>query len=176
MACPLVSGLCLMLSYMPTLTVNQIENCLETTADNINAQNPDYIGQIGAGRINAHQAMLCIPTEPVAQYQTDFIASACVGQPVQFHDNSGGLLPLTVQWVFEGGIPATSTDPDPLVFYTTSGTFDVTLTATNPLGTDTYTGTITIAPPTATLSGGEVIIAGYQATLTLELTGTAFGT
>lgn len=173
MACPLVSGLCaLMLSYMPTLTVDQIENCLETTADNINAQNPDYIGQIGAGRINAHQAMLCIPTEPVAQYQTDFIASACIGQPVQFHDNSGGLLPLTVQWVFEGGIPATSTDPNPLVFYTTSGTFDVTLTATNPLGTDTYTGTITIAPPTATLSGGEVIIAGYQATLTLEMTGT----
>lgn len=173
MACPFVSGLAaLMLSYLPTLDVDEIENCLKTTADNIDAQNPDFVGQIGAGRVNAHQAMLCIPTEPLAGFETNFIGSGCTNQPIQFYNSSGGLLPMTVQWAFENGIPATSTEENPIVFYSTNGTYDVTITVTNSLGTNTYTGTITIAPPSAALSGDAAIIAGYQAPLQLELTGT----
>jgi PKD repeat protein len=61
MASPMVAGLLgLMKSHTPTLPRTQLINCLLSSADNIDAQNPNFIGQIGSGRINAHEAMLCI--------------------------------------------------------------------------------------------------------------------
>lgn len=61
MASPMVAGLLgLMKSHTPVLPNTQLINCLLSSADNIDAQNPSFIGQIGSGRINAHQAMLCI--------------------------------------------------------------------------------------------------------------------
>jgi len=61
MSCPLVAGLCgLMLSVKPTLTPGQIEICLKTTADNIESKNNiKYKNKLGAGRINAVNAMQC---------------------------------------------------------------------------------------------------------------------
>lgn len=60
MACPLVAGLAgLIVSINPNLTPAQIENCLESTADNIDASNSSYIGRLGAGRINALNAVNC---------------------------------------------------------------------------------------------------------------------
>jgi len=61
MASPMVAGLLgLMKSHTPALPRTQLINCLLSSADNIDAQNPNFIGQIGSGRINAHEAMLCI--------------------------------------------------------------------------------------------------------------------
>ncbi|MDD3876925.1 MAG: PKD domain-containing protein [Bacteroidales bacterium] len=61
MASPLVAGLCgLMLSVNPSLTQTQVRTCLLNSVDNIDAQNPSYIGQIGSGRINAYQALVCV--------------------------------------------------------------------------------------------------------------------
>ena len=60
MSAPLVAGLCgLMLSVNPSMTPTQVESCLRSTAVNINAINPSYSGLLGAGRINAYQAVLC---------------------------------------------------------------------------------------------------------------------
>ncbi len=61
MSCPMVAGLCgLMLSVKPTLTSDQIEICLKATADNIdNTNNIKYKNKLGAGRINAVNAMQC---------------------------------------------------------------------------------------------------------------------
>lgn len=60
MSAPLVAGLCgLMLSINPSMTPNQVENCLRSTAVNINSINPLYSGLLGAGRIDAYQAVLC---------------------------------------------------------------------------------------------------------------------
>ncbi len=61
MSCPLVAGLCgLMLSVKPTLTPDQIEICLKATADNIDSKNNiKYKNKLGAGRINAVNAMQC---------------------------------------------------------------------------------------------------------------------
>ncbi|MEM9887923.1 MAG: S8 family serine peptidase [Bacteroidota bacterium] len=60
MAAPIVAGLCgLILSADPSMSSLSVEQCLENTADNIDAANPSYIGQLGAGRINAYQAVLC---------------------------------------------------------------------------------------------------------------------
>lgn len=61
MASPLVAGLIgLMKSVNPALPQADIINCLVTTCDNINAMNPNYLGQLGAGRINAYAAMQCM--------------------------------------------------------------------------------------------------------------------
>lgn len=61
MASPNVAGLVgLMKSYVPNATKQDIINCLYSSAANINAANPSYIGQLGAGRIDAYQALLCM--------------------------------------------------------------------------------------------------------------------
>ena len=61
MASPLVAGLCgLMLSANQYLTPADIRSCLNSTATNINTQNPTFIGQLGSGRINAGAAMQCV--------------------------------------------------------------------------------------------------------------------
>jgi hypothetical protein len=58
MASPLVAGLCaLMRSYNSTLTPRQIELILKQSCDNIDAQNSNYVGRIGSGRINAYSVM-----------------------------------------------------------------------------------------------------------------------
>ena len=52
----------------------------------------------------------------------------------------------TYEWSFPGGTPATSTDPNPVVSYTTAGTYDVGLTVTNAAGsvTSTEEGMVTV--------------------------------
>jgi gliding motility-associated-like protein len=154
MASPLVAGLCgLMKCYNP-MPVDSIEACLKRTCDNINTQNPSFIGQIGAGRINSFQALQCLAQKPV----TDFYSrdtNQCVGKQVRFFATSFGVAPLTYSWSFPGGSPPTSTFQNPLVTYATNGVYSATLTTTNALGSHTVSKTnyVTIAPPTATLKG-----------------------
>lgn len=58
MASPVVAGLCgLMLSHNPSLSQNEVENCLKSTADPVQGT---YSSDMGAGRINAEQAMQCV--------------------------------------------------------------------------------------------------------------------
>ena len=61
MASPNVAGLVgLMKSYVPTASNQDIINCLLSSATNINSVNGSYIGQLGAGRINAFAALQCL--------------------------------------------------------------------------------------------------------------------
>jgi len=61
MASPLVAGLVgLMISHAPSASPQQVVDCLLSTAENIDGANSNYIGQLGAGRINAYQALLCM--------------------------------------------------------------------------------------------------------------------
>lgn len=58
---PIVAGLLgLMKSYAPSASSQEIINCLLSSADNIDHVNGNYIGQLGAGRINAFAALQCI--------------------------------------------------------------------------------------------------------------------
>lgn len=60
MASPLVAGLLgLMKSHAVGASNTDIINCLYSSAANIDGANASYIGQLGAGRIDAHQAMIC---------------------------------------------------------------------------------------------------------------------
>ncbi len=71
---------------------------------------------------------------------SDFSVSdnICNNVPVTFTDLSTGS-PTSWLWTFEGGTPATSTDQNPKVTYTTPGIYDVTLVAKNTFGTGTTT-------------------------------------
>ncbi len=61
MASPNVAGLLgLMKSYAPNVTNEDLVSCLYASATNIDAVNANFIGQLGAGRINAYQALLCL--------------------------------------------------------------------------------------------------------------------
>ena len=61
MASPMVAGLVgLMISHAPSATPQDIIDCLLSSADNIDAANGNYLGQLGSGRINAEQALICL--------------------------------------------------------------------------------------------------------------------
>ena len=67
MASPHVAGLLgLMKSYVPTASNQDIINCLYSSADDISSVNSGYTGQLGAGRINAYQALVCLGAFNVA--------------------------------------------------------------------------------------------------------------
>ena len=61
MASPMVAGLVgLMVSHAQSASNNDIVSCLLSSCDNIDAANSNYVGQLGAGRVNAEQALLCL--------------------------------------------------------------------------------------------------------------------
>jgi PKD repeat protein len=69
----------------------------------------------------------------------DFIAnvtSIIEGDQVNFSDMSSGSI-TTWDWTFEGGTPATSTEQNPMVTYLIEGVYDVTLTVSNGINTNT---------------------------------------
>lgn len=91
--------------------------------------------------------VVCEPapaTPPVADFSAN-ITSACMGTSIQFTDQSTNT-PISWDWTFQGGTPSSSSQQNPLVSYSNSGTFEVSLTATNADGSDTktVTGYITI--------------------------------
>ncbi|UXP32059.1 PKD domain-containing protein [Reichenbachiella agarivorans] len=80
------------------------------------------------------------PLPPVADFTSDynntlvFLAGGVIAYTDESLNDATSYL-----WEFEGGTPATSTDANPTVTYNTAGTYDVKLTATNDLGSDTKT-------------------------------------
>jgi len=76
----------------------------------------------------------------------------CAGETVQFSDQSYNAA-TGWTWSFPGGSPATSTQQNPAVTYTTPGTYAVTLTATDGTTTDgeTKNGYITVVATPTTL-------------------------
>lgn len=60
MACPHVSGVAaLILSIAPNeFTAEEVQEILLDAADDHYAANPDYVGMLGSGRLNAHEALL----------------------------------------------------------------------------------------------------------------------
>ncbi len=140
MATPLVAGLAgLLFSVDTSITRANVESCLLSTADNIDAVNPSYVGMLGSGRINAHQALLCAqsfvsPTPPIADfYSNDTLL--CVGGNADFFCTTPNA--TTFSWSFPGGTPSSSTIRNPTgITYSTPGFHNVSLTVTNSFGND----------------------------------------
>jgi len=145
MASPMVAGLAgLMKSLNPNMTNADLINCLLTTADNINAQNGSYIGQLGSGRIDAAAAMACVASTlnnpPIADFVANFTAINAGGSVI--YTNLSTYNPTSWSWSFPGGTPATFNGQNPpAIVYSTPGTYNAVLTVTNANGSDTETKT-----------------------------------
>lgn len=158
MATPLVAGLAaLMLSKCPYMTQTDVINCISSTAVNIYtiAANSTYStgSQLGAGRIEAFQAMNCANGYLTMAPLANFFAmprNTCPNTAVSFYDSSL-YVPTVWSWTFQGGTPATSTFSNPSVSYANPGTYSVQLTVSNGNGTNTATklSYITVAGPIA---------------------------
>jgi len=84
-----------------------------------------------------------VPAEPSA----GFVYSPegpVVNETVTFSNTTTGVAPFTFAWDFGDG--ATSTDESPTHAYGAAGTYTVTLTATNAVGTDNEAQDITVVP------------------------------
>ena len=90
--------------------------------------------------------------QPPIAYFTHNVNEGCIGEPIQFTNQSSDNS-TSYEWVFPQGNPATSTQTNPAVAFSTAGTYPVQLTATNAAGSHTYTKYVTIMPsPTANFS------------------------
>jgi len=86
-----------------------------------------------------------LPLAPVSDF-TSNTTYQCGSGTINFKDQSSNVA-TSWSWTFSGGSPSTSTSRNPVVTYSTPGTYNVTLTASNSHGTGTpvtKTGYITI--------------------------------
>lgn len=140
MSTPFTAGLCgLILSLNPDLSPDEVEDILESTCDNIDTVpgNSSWAGQLGAGRINAYQAVMNTPFEPVAEFTTA-LPYITPGTTIEFTDLSIGV-PDDWSWEFQGGDPTVSNDQHPSVTYEDEGSFTVSLAVSNDWGLDILT-------------------------------------
>ncbi len=85
-----------------------------------------------------------IDTLTLVSLEANFVSSDTAlcndNSPITFYNLSASSEPMIgVEWIFENGVPATSTDLEPVVMFNNSGTFDVTLIVDNGMCKDTVT-------------------------------------
>ncbi len=160
MATPLTASVAALIwSKHPDWTADQVKQRLFDTADDIYgiAGNSAYQGKLGAGRVNAFNAVndggTGGPTAPTANF-TGSPTSGCPTLTVNFTDQSTGDI---TDWSWDFGDGTTSTLQNPTHDYANPGSYTVSLTVTGPGGSDTNTKNnyITVEDPavTANFSG-----------------------
>jgi PKD repeat protein len=111
---------------------------------------------------------------PAANFTIDAVTKCLTGSAFVFTNTSTGVSP-SYTWSFGDG--GTSTNTDETHSYLVTGTYNVTLTATNLCGTSAITKVVTVvttpAQPAA-ISGTTTIEAGSTSTLTSATTGGAW--
>jgi PKD repeat protein len=101
----------------------------------------DHDGVLSGGSQPFSMIISGIIQQPTAPPVVDFYTSSTTvftGADVLFTDLSTQF-PDTWSWTFTGAVPATSVQRNPIVVYNTPGTYSVSLTASNALGSDTET-------------------------------------
>ncbi|HED10214.1 MAG TPA: PKD domain-containing protein [Caldithrix abyssi] len=155
MATPLTASVAALIwSKHPDWTADQVKQRLFDTADDIYgiAGNSAYQGKLGAGRVNAFNAVndggTGGPTPPTANF-TGSPTSGCPTLTVNFTDQSSGDI---TDWSWDFGDGTTSTLQNPSHDYANPGSYTVSLTVTGPGGSDTNTKNnyITVEDPAVT--------------------------
>lgn len=99
MAAPVVSGIAAMVwSYIADPTNTTVRECIEKTAENTGALGQDFLAWTKYGRVNLHDALLCIPKDPelcadTADTDGDGVPDAndeCPDTPANTPTNSNG--------------------------------------------------------------------------------------
>ncbi|HZK08759.1 MAG TPA: S8 family serine peptidase [Bacteroidales bacterium] len=99
----------------------------------------NHAGTLSGGSQAYSMIVSGITQQPTAPPVVDFHTAnttVFIGADVQFTDLSTQF-PYTWNWTFEGAVPATSSQRNPIVVFDTPGTYDVSLTASNALGSGT---------------------------------------
>lgn len=132
-----------------------------------------YMGGAGDG-FSRDTFIVCATNPPVANFSVN-TTSVCVGNTVTFTDLSTNS-PVNWQWTFTGGNPTTSSLQNPSVTYTTPGTYNVKLIATNAFGSNTLTmnGYITVNAIPVADAGSNVSICNGSSTALVASGGTSY--
>ena len=148
----------------PTSSFTYVKNGLTVTFTNTSTNANDYLWSFGDGFTSTLQnpvhtyaspgnytvtlqssndcttvsssQLITFSLAPLVGFTTSNSPEGCVPYTVQFLNTSQNN-PTSYLWTFEGGSPATSAQEHPVVVYQNTGSFDVTLVATNALGSDT---------------------------------------
>jgi len=125
---------------------NNVDNVEEVTIDNPVAGAEytivvDHDGALDGGQ-QAFSIVISGITEeatepPVAEFSAN-PTSQTAGNTVTFTDQSSNF-PTSWSWSFPGGTPSSSTERNPVITYNTPGTYNVELTVSNAIGSDTET-------------------------------------
>jgi hypothetical protein len=99
----------------------------------------------------------------------------CTQEIINFYDQSTGGA-ISWEWTFEGGMPGTSTNQNPLVAYFSPGTFDVTLTVsdgsqTNTLVLEDYMTVMSVPAIAGAPSGEDEICTNWSGPTQYTTTG-----
>jgi len=125
-------------------TNNFVPSAAQWRTDSINLS--AYVGQqnvvIQFQNVNGYGNKLYLDNihvkgSPIANF-TATPTTVCVNNNVQFNNTSTGSA-TAYAWSFTGGTPSTSTLANPTIHYTTAGTYAVSLTASNAMGSNTKT-------------------------------------
>lgn len=104
-ASPIVAGVAaLVKSAHPDWSAEQIRTQLLATADDLNGRNPDYVGLLGAGRVNAARAVGPAVTDSLP-YLAGFTSAELTGDGDQ-RLNGGETAAISVAWRFRGSMAA----------------------------------------------------------------------
>ncbi len=137
MSSPMAAGVCgLILSINPGLVYGEVEDYLKMGCENIDAQNPAYVGKIGSGRINAYRSVMAVPRQnaPIAAFSLP-ADTICQNSPFLIADESAEF-PQHWTWDFGDGTTDTTHGSVEHVF-TTPGTYSISLIVANNQGNDT---------------------------------------
>lgn len=101
MAAPIVSSVfAYVWSVKPHLNQVELENLIKSTCDNIDAQNPNYVGLLGSGRVNVLKAISCMEDNIQPVITPAATSVLCSGNSVQLTCNT--IDGATYQWKKNG--------------------------------------------------------------------------
>jgi PKD repeat protein len=138
------------IDYGDTISSTSIANDEPISLSHVYIAVGDYIVQIEVLNVgmtvpvtDSLDLSVLVPGSPYAAFSTN--SPVQLGQAVEFANLTIGDEPITYQWDFGDGI-GSSTDISPTYTYAEIGLYTVTLTATNDLGVDSISHTVTVQP------------------------------
>ncbi|NRA11247.1 MAG: gliding motility-associated C-terminal domain-containing protein, partial [Crocinitomicaceae bacterium] len=162
-AAPYVTGaIGLMLSLNPCLTPDEAEEILKVTADAIDALNPNYIGGLGAGRLNARAAVEYI-TQNLIQVNSSNIS--CFGSndgSITLTNTQGSTNSYSWSSIDGSGLITSNENQTGL----SGGTYDVTITDSNGCS---ILRSVTLMEPTELM--GTIAVSSYSGGVNISCNG-----
>lgn len=151
MAAPTVAGVAaLVYSHKPEWTRAEVDSVILLNVDDVYADNPNYIGELGTGRVNAYLSLSGMTT-------ADFAVDSQVGQVpflVNFTDVSPNAPSGPYKYDFGDGDTAATANASHT--YTVPGIYSVSFTASGPTGPHTRLCPELIVATADTIEYGDI--------------------